>query len=215
MTIPDKIIIRNEIQNDFREVENLTREAFWNVYEPGCTEHYLLHQMRQSPDFISELDFVAVSNDGQIVGNVVCARSHIERDSGERRTVVTLGPISVLPDYQHSGIGRRLIEHTVNAARRMGYTAILLCGDPVLYSGYGFKPAGKYAIRTSENKISPFLHIYPLKVCDMHTLAGRYFESRVYEMDLRQVEAFDKNFPPKEKIKDTPTQLRFKKLLSL
>ena len=58
----DKIIIRNETKEDYRKVENLTREAFWNVYRPGCMEHYVLRCYRNDPAFVSELDFVMELN---------------------------------------------------------------------------------------------------------------------------------------------------------
>ena len=52
------IIIRNEKEQEYREVENLVRESFWNVYRPGCTEHYVLKKLRDDKDFVEELDFV-------------------------------------------------------------------------------------------------------------------------------------------------------------
>lgn len=104
----DLLTLRPEIPSDYLEVENLTREAFWNVYAPGCVEHYLLHRLRCSSDFIPELDIVA-ERDGRIVGNVVCVSSRIDGDNGKRHEVLTLGPISVLPSCQRIGIGRRMI----------------------------------------------------------------------------------------------------------
>lgn len=208
------LAIRQEKPDDYREVENLTREAFWNVYAPGCTEHYLLHRLRHSPDFIPELDVVAVCG-GQIVGNVVCVRSHIEGKDGKRREVLTLGPISVLPVFQRRGIGRRMIEYITDAAGRMGYGAILLCGDPLLYVRYGFEPAGKYGIMTSDGRISPALQIYPLNGADLSDYSGRYFESSAYDIDIAHAEEFDLGFPVKEKLADTPSQRRFKELLAM
>ena len=64
------IIMRNETENDYRVVEEITREAFWNLYVPGCNEHYIVHVMRDHPDFLKELDFVAEYN-GKIVGNII------------------------------------------------------------------------------------------------------------------------------------------------
>lgn len=206
--------IRQEKPDDYREVENLTREAFWNVYAPGCTEHYLLHRLRHSPDFIPELDVVAVCG-GQIVGNVVCVRSHIEGKDGKRREVLTLGPISVLPVFQRRGIGRRMIEYITDAAGRMGYGAILLCGDPLLYVRYGFEPAGKYGIMTSDGRTSPALQIYSLNGACLSDYSGRYFESSAYDIDIAQAEEFDLGFPAKEKLSDTPSQRRFKELLAM
>lgn len=206
------VTIRQEMPDDYREVESLTREAFWNVYAPGCTEHYLLHRLRHSPDFIPELDIVAECG-GEIVGNVVCVRSYIEGKDGQRRDILTLGPISVLPACQRKGIGRKMTEYITDAAGRMGYRAILLCGDPLLYVRYGFEPAGKYGIMTSDGRVSPALQIYPLNGTDITGYSGRYFESPAYDMDIAQAEEFDLGFPAKEKLSDTPSQRRFKELL--
>lgn len=119
------IELRREQKSDYRETENMTRETFWNHYSPGCCEHYLLHIMRDSPNFIKELDFVAVL-DNQIIGNVVYMKSYIMADSGEKYEVLSLGPISVLPAFQRKGVGRLLIERTREVAREMGFRAILL-----------------------------------------------------------------------------------------
>ncbi len=208
------VTIRQEKPDDYCEVENLTREAFWNVYAPGCTEHYLLHRLRHSPDFIPELDVVAECR-GQIVGNVVCVRSHIEREDGKHHEVLTLGPISVLPACQRRGIGRRMIGYITDAAGRMGYGAILLCGDPLLYVRYGFEQAGKYGIMTSDGRTSPALQIYPLNGAGLSDYSGRYFESSAYDIDIAQAEEFDLGFPAKEKLADTPSQRRFKELLAM
>lgn len=208
------LTLRLETPSDYRETENLTREAFWNVYAPGCMEHYLLHRLRHSPDFIPELDIVAVCG-GQIVGNAVCVRSHIEGKDGKRREVLTLGPISVLPVFQRRGIGRRMIEYITDAAGRMGYGAILLCGDPLLYVRYGFGPAGKHGIMTSDGRTSPALMIYPINGAGLSDYSGRYFESPSYDIGIAQAEEFDLGFPAKEKLSDTPSQRRFKELLAM
>ena len=100
-----EIVIRNEIKSDYRKVEELTREAFWNLYVPGCNEHYIVHIMREHKDFISELDLVA-ELDGKIVGNVMYTKSYLVDQTGNKKEVLTFGPISVLPEYQRKGIGK-------------------------------------------------------------------------------------------------------------
>ena len=109
------IEIRNETEKDFREVEELTREAFWNLHVPGCNEHYLVHQMRSHPDFIKELDFVAVC-DGKIVGNIMYTKASLIDENGQEMAIVCFGPISVLPEYQRKGIGSSLISNTKKVA---------------------------------------------------------------------------------------------------
>lgn len=210
----DPVWVRLETEKDYETVENLTREAFWNVYAPGCVEHYLLRQMRQSHDFIHELDFVAEWG-GHIVGSVMCVRSYIEGDDNRRHEVVCLGPISVLPDYQGRGIGRILIEHVISKAAELKYRGIILCGDPLLYSRFGFEPAATYGVRMSTDRISPALQIYVLNGADTAEWSGRYIENPVYDVDTVKVELFDRRFPEKEKLVDTPTQLRYKELLKL
>lgn len=108
------MMIRNETENDFREVEEVTREALWNVYAPGCTEHYVVHQMRNHPDFIKELDFVAEDN-GKIVGNIMYTKAWLLNEQGQEKDMISFGPLSVLPAYQRQGIGSALIRHTIVA----------------------------------------------------------------------------------------------------
>lgn len=208
------IQIRLEQFSDYRETEQITREAFWNYYSPGCTEHYLLHVMRDSPNFISELDFVAVA-DGRIVGSVVFMKSFILGDDGKRYGVLSLGPIAVLPAFQRKGVGRMLIEHARNTAREAGYRAILLCGDPKFYGKVGFTAAEDFGIRTSENKYFAALHVCPLYEDALKNVAGRYFEDNIYEVDEAAAMAFDANFPPKERLVGTPTQQRFKEVFAM
>ena len=107
-----KIEIRNEIEADYRRVEEITREAFWNLYVPGCCEHYLAHVMRTHKDFIANLDYVALV-DGKLVGNIMFARSSVVNEKNEAMEILTFGPVSVLPEYQKMGIGSSLIQHTI------------------------------------------------------------------------------------------------------
>lgn len=208
------IELRPEGPSDYRETENVTREAFWNHYSPGCCEHYLLHIMRESPAFIPELDTVAV-HDKKIVGNAVYMKSIIEGDDGHTYEVLTLGPISVLPAYQRMGVGGRLIRYTRKLARDMGFGGILLCGDPGYYSRYGFIPAEALGIRTADH-----MYAAALQVCELyeHALSGakgRYVEDGIYEVDESAVAAFDKDFPAKEAVTGLPTQKRFEELCAM
>ncbi|SHI80251.1 Acetyltransferase (GNAT) family protein [Lutispora thermophila DSM 19022] len=104
----EKVILRNEMPSDYRVVEEMTREAFWNNHVPGCDEHYLIHMMRNCHSFIKELDFVA-EIDGKVVGNIVYAKSKIMGDKSKYHDVITFGSVSVLPEYQGKGIGAMLI----------------------------------------------------------------------------------------------------------
>ena len=95
--------IRLETCQDYREVENLTREAFWNVYRPGCLEHYVLRQYRTNPDFIPALDLV-MEEDNRIIGHVMFSKAELTieengKPTGEKLPIGTFGPISIHPDF--------------------------------------------------------------------------------------------------------------------
>ena len=201
------IELRREQSSDYSETENVTREAFWNHYSPACSEHYLLHIMRDCPAFVPELDVVAVC-DGKIVGNVVYMKSVIRADNGNSYEVLSLGPISVLPEYQRKGIGVRMIEYTRDIARRMGFAAILLCGDPDYYSRQGFLSAETFGIRTEDDMYADALQVCPLSERAMSGMKGRYVEDSIYQIDESVASDFDKHFPPKEIIVGTPSQKR-------
>jgi predicted N-acetyltransferase YhbS len=208
------IKLRLEQPSDYNETENLTREAFWNHYSPGCDEHYLLHIMRHCPTFVPELDIVAEA-DGKIVGNAVYVKAVIKADNGNQYEVLSLGPISVLPEYQHKGIGGQIIDYTRKLAKEMGFRAILLCGDPDYYSRQGFVPAETLGIRTADN-----MYAAALQVCELYENAladakGRYIEDAIYEIDKASATEFDKNFPPKELVVGTPMQKRFEMIVAM
>lgn len=208
------IQLRCEEPSDYRETENITREAFWNHFSPGCCEHYILHIMRNSPAFVPELDVVAV-HDGKIVGNVVYVKAVIHGDDGNDYDVLSLGPISVLPEYQRKGIGKKLIEHTRKLAAEMNFRAILLCGDPNYYLQQGFSPAENFGIRTADNMYIIALHVCGLTENALLGVKGRYIEDGIYNVNVAEpaVIEFDKNFPHKEKISGTPSQKRFEELV--
>ena len=207
------IIIRQEQPTDYSESEEVTREAFWNNFVPGCDEHYLLNIMRDDESFVKELDFVA-EYDGKIVGNAVCTKAKIICDDFGSYEVLCLGPISVLPDYQGKGIGASLMEELKKAAKRLKYVGILLYGDPDYYSKFGFVPAEELGIRTADNMYADSLQAYQISPGSLLDVKGRFVESSIYEVDKNSAEEFDKKFPRKEKISDTPSQQKFKQIVS-
>lgn len=206
--------IRLEQPADYHEVELVVREAFWNCYSPGCTEHYLLHVMRDSPGFVPGLDLVAVA-DSRIVGSVVFHRAFILGDDGNRYDVLALGPIAVLPSFQRKGVGRLLIERARELAALQRYRAMLLCGEPKYYQKVGFTAAERFGIRTSGNKYFAALHACPLYAGALDRAAGRYFEDDVYLVDEAAAEIFDRQFPKKERVVGTPMQLRFREVCAM
>ena len=137
------VAIRQERKEDQHAVEALTRRAFWNMYEPGCTEHYVAHILRNHEDFVPELDLVAETADGRLVGNVMYTKARLIDEIGTEAVILTFGPISVHPDFQRRGISRALLEHSFEKARELSYQAVVIFGDPDNYVSRGFKSCSK------------------------------------------------------------------------
>lgn len=206
--------LRLEQSADYRNVEELTREAFWNHHVPGCNEHYLLHIMRDCGAFIRELDIVA-KIDGEIVGNIVYTKAKILGDDGISREVLSFGPVSVLPAFWAKGIGSALIEYTIARAKESGHRAILIYGDPAYYKRFGFIPAETFGIGTPDNMYAEPLQALELWEGALSGCNGRFFEDAVYDVDEDAAAEFDKTFPHKELQDDLPSQERFQYLLGL
>jgi predicted N-acetyltransferase YhbS len=209
----NNLIIRNERESDHRTVEEMVREAFWNLYIPGCHEHFVLHNLRNSGDFIPELDFVA-EKEGQIVGQIAYSRGVIRYIQGAEKEVISFGPVSVLPTFQKQGIGGTLITHTINRAREMGFPAICIYGDPRYYSRFGFRCAEKYEIKTADDKFAVALQVLELQHGVLVCIPGRFIESAAFEVDDNQFAQYDATFPFKEKT-ENDSQREFKLLASL
>ncbi|MFH1513579.1 MAG: N-acetyltransferase [Bacillota bacterium] len=202
------LLVRRETPADYRTVELLTREAFWNLHGPGCDEHYLAHVLRKAAAFIPELDFVA-ELDGNVIGNIMYARSTVALDAGGDFPVITFGPVSVLPEFQRKGVGRRLIGHTLGLAKEAGYPAVFIYGDPAYYGRLGFLPAERFGVGTEDNRYHDALQTIELQPGALRNARGRFLEGCVYHVNQAAAEAFDQTFPQKEKLSGTPSQLRF------
>jgi putative acetyltransferase len=201
------IEIRLEQKDDYRAVEELTREAFWNLFVPGCSEHLLVNKLRDCPAFIPALDFVALK-DNQIVGNIMYCHSTVKDDQGNAHDVLTFGPISVLPEYQKQGIGGALIRHSLKTATDMGYNAVLIYGDPMYYHRFGFRSAKQFNISTWEGKFMKALMALELHEGALTHISGRFFEGDAYQVNEEELAEFEKGFPYKEKFV-TESQKRF------
>src|SRR4030042_2914713 len=206
-------IIRNEREGDYRVVEGVVREAFWNLYVPGCCEHFILYNIRKNSDFIPELDFVA-EKERQIVGQIVYSRGVIRDKKGREKKVISFGPVSVLPAFQKQGIGSSLITHTINLARDMGFLAICIYGDPRYYSRFGFRCGEKYEVKTTDDKYAFSLMALELKQGSLDSTGGRFIESASFNVDPDIFAEYDASFPFKEKT-ETDSQQEFKLLSSL
>ncbi len=193
-----EITLRHEMASDYTRVEQVTREAFWNLYVPGCSEHYMAHVLRDHPDFIPDLDYVACV-DNQIVGNIMYTESRVVDETGETVETITFGPVSVLPEYQRKGIGSALIRHTIQQARAQGYKAIIIFGSPSNYCKHGFKSCRDYALSTMQGKYSFAMLVLELEEGFFKNHTWKYKESEAFTVEPEQVEAFDRQFEPKEK----------------
>lgn len=197
--------IRKETAADYRTVENLTREAFWNVYRPGCTEHYVLNQFRKREDFIPELDLV-MEKDGEIIGHVMYAKSAIITDSGEKIPIMTFGPISIAPDYKRQGYGTALLRFSMEKAKEMGCGALAITGNIGFYGKSGFTVAKNKEIRYSDDPDADYFLIAELIPGFLDGVTGTYKDPDGYFVSDEAAEEFDRQFPPKEKLK-LPGQL--------
>ena len=206
----NNVIIRNEEEHDYRAVEEATREAFWNLYVPGCNEHYLVHCIRKSPDFIADLAFVA-ELDAKVVGSIFFTKSFVVDETGKHHEMITLGPVSVIPQMHGQGIGSALIEHAKNAAREKGYRAIFLYGYPSYYAQHGFRHAKEFDISNSDGAY-PFAHqVIELFENALSDITGKAFESNDFHVDEEAAAKYDASFAPKEKLV-TPSQKAFEKV---
>lgn len=197
------IVIRLEKKGEYREVENLIRESFWNVYKPGCSEHYVIHILRNDPAFVRELDFV-MEIDGRLIGQNMFMRTIIESDDGRTIPVLTMGPICVTPELKRKGYGKILLDYSLEKATALGYGAVLFEGNIDFYGKSGFDYARNFGIRyhdLPEDADDSFFLCKELIPGYLEGITGVYQTPQGYYVDDSDVETFDKDFPPKKKEK--------------
>lgn len=202
------IIFRLERPEDYREVENLVRESFWNVYRPGCSEHYVLHVLRDDPDFIKELDFVMEKN-GRLIGQNIFVKTVIAADDGRNIPVLMMGPICITPELKRQGYGKKLLDFSLERAAELGYGAVLFEGNIGFYGKSGFTYAKSFNIRYNDmpaDADTSFFLCKELIPGYLDGVTGAYQTPQGYFVPDEDVEAFDKDFPVKEKLK-LPGQL--------
>lgn len=200
--------IRLENETEYREVENLVRESFWNVYRPGCLEHFVLHELRKDPDFVPELDLV-LEKDGKIIGQNMFMRAVIRSDDGREIPIMTMGPIGILPEFKRMGYGKYLLDHSLERAAELGCGALCFEGNIDFYGKSGFRPASEFGIRyhgLPEGEDASFFLCRKLIPGYLDGITGEYTPPKGYFVDEKAAEEFDKIFPPKEKLK-LPGQL--------
>ena len=201
-------IFRLEKPSDYAKVENLTREAFWNVYRPGCLEHYVLHVLRQDEAFIPELDLV-MEKCGEIIGHVMYMKANITCDDGKKIPIMTFGPISIAPKYKRQGYGKLLLDYSMKEAEKLGCGAICIEGNIDFYGKSGFVVAGTkniYYHAAAKGEIVPYFLLKELKPGYLKGVTGVYHTPKGYFVDEKKAEQFDAKFPTKEK-KILPGQL--------
>ena len=199
----DNIIIRLEREEEYREVENLIRESFWNVYRPGAYEHYVMHVLRDDPAFVKELDFV-MEKDGELIGQNIFMRTVIQADDGREIPVLAMGPIGITPTLKRQGYGKKLLDYSLEQAAGMGFGAVLFEGNIDFYSKSGFAYARNFGIRyhdLPEGADDSFFLCKELLPGYLTGVTGVYQTPQGYYVDDADVEEFDKSFPPKEKQK--------------
>ena len=203
-----KPIIRKETPSDYREVENLIRESFWNVYRPGCLEHFVIHELRNAPAFVKELDFV-MELDGRIIGQNMFMHAVIAADDGRQIPIMTMGPICNANEWKRQGYGKMLLDYSVEKARELGCGALCLEGNIRFYGKSGFSYASEKGIRYQglpEGADASFFLCQELIPGYLDGITGVYAPPQGYFVDEAACEEFDKQFPPKIKLK-LPGQL--------
>ena len=199
----DNITIRREREEEHREVENLIRESFWNVYRPGCLEHYVIHVLRDDPAFVKELDFV-IEKDGKIIGQNMFMKTVINADDGRDVEVLTMGPICIAPELNRKGFGKILLDYSLEKAAAAGFGAVLFEGNIGFYGKSGFDYSSKFGIRyhdLPEGADSSFFLCKELIDGYLDGVTGIYRTPTGYYVDETDAEEFDRSFPQKEKLK--------------
>lgn len=200
------INIRNEEEKDYFKVEEITREAFWNLYVPGCNEHLIAHNLRNHSDFIPELCFVIEQN-GEIVGSIFYSHSKVIDMDGIETKTITFGPVSIKPEFHRKGLGRKLITHSINKAIDLGYGAIIIGGFPYHYETYGFVGAKKYNIAMEDGNYYTGIMALPLIDGYLDNIKkGIVYFSKAMVTSNDDLEAFDSKFPHmKKEVKECQT----------
>ncbi len=201
-------MIRLERKEEHREVETLIREAFWNVYRPGCLEHYVINQLRSDEAFVPELNFV-MEKDGQIIGQNMFMHAEIKADDGRSVPIMTMGPICITPELKRKGYGKILLDYSLEKAAELGCGAVCFEGNIDFYGKSGFTYASEFGIRyhgLPEGADASFFLCKELTPGFLDGITGVYGPPQGYFVDEEAAEEFDRQFAPKEKLR-LPGQL--------
>ena len=201
-----EISFRQTREKEWKETENLTREAFWDVYKPGCDEHLVLHLIRKRNCYIEALDLVAVDGE-KIIGHIICTRAKVIDSMNNEHHVLCAGPFSIMKKYQGKGHGARLMEYCIAKAKELAHDAMILFGNPDYYHRFGFRNAAEFGITTKEGlNFDPFMALGLLNA-SLSGITGKFYEDESFSVDGAELEDFEKQYPFKEK-HVTSTQLK-------
>lgn len=192
------ITIRNETPRDHQAVETLTRRAFYNLYIPGCTEHYLVRIMRDHPDFIPELDLV-LELDGEVIGNIMYTKARLADEAGEEKKILTFGPVCIAPEHQRKGYGKLLMEHSFEKAVSLGYDTVVIFGSPANYVSRGFVGCKKHNICAEGGKYPAAMMVKELVPGVLDGRKWVYHDSPVMAIDEKEARQFDDTLPELKK----------------
>ena len=199
--------IRLETKDDYEYVENMIRRSFYNVYMPGCIEHFIAKQIRNHKDFIKELDFV-LEVDGKIVGNIMYTKSILKDEQGNQKDILTFGPVCIEKEYQRKGYGKKLIEYSLQKTKELGYDAIVIVGSPSNYVSLGFKSCKLFDISIENGKYPSAMLVKVLKENALENHHWTYYESPAIAIDLDEALAYDDTLEKMER-KHMPSQDEF------
>lgn len=182
----------------YKETEILTREAFWDLYKPGCDEHLIVHKIRNVQSFVPELDFIAVAGN-KVIGNIIYSKAKVIDENDREHEVLCMGPLCVLPSCQKMGAGSGLMRHSINKAKELGYKGVVIFGNPDYYHRFGFKNAVNYGIKTSDGQNFDAFMALELYDGSLSGISGKFYYDSIFAVDKNELEEFEKKFPYKEK----------------
>lgn len=200
------LIIKKTDKSEYYSTESLTRETFWNLYKPGCSEHLILNKLRTSDSYICELDLIAVF-ENEIIGHIISTKTKVVDSQKNEYEVLCVGPLAISHNFQRKGIGSMLIRESIRVAKGLGYLGLILFGNPEYYHRFGFVNAEKYCITTKDNQnFEPFMAL-ELNENSLSNVSGCFFEDESFSVEDFELNEFEKQFPFKEKL-ITETQFK-------
>lgn len=143
-------VIRQETEADYPQTKEVVRRAFLKAEHTDHDEHELIGRLRRSPDFIPELSLIAATGEsGEIIGHILLSKISIQnRDTDQQQVALALAPLSVVPEWQNSGVGVALTEQALAKAKALGYPGVIVLGHPGYYPRFGFQAASRWGIHS-------------------------------------------------------------------